>query len=176
MWQAGLIARPRFLQHERSAAALEGQAADTLANIAKLRQAIAEQRQQMAQLDNDRMSDMIKDLRDTQAKLLEVIPRLMNAQAVLSRVQIRSPYAGRVVALNVFSVGGVIARGDKILDVVPDQDSLVVEAQVGVDDISDVAHRVPVHRRPAGDVVQSGVPAEVIDAVKSSALPPRPPH
>ena len=134
----GLIARPRFLQLERAAAGLEGQAADTLANIAKLRQAIAEQVQQTAQLDNDRMADITKDLRDTQAKLLEVIPRLMNAQAVLGRMDIRSPYTGRVVALNVFSVGGVIAKGEKILDVVPDQDSLVVEAQIGVDDISDV--------------------------------------
>ena len=94
--------------------------------------------QQTAQLDNDRMSDITKDLRDTQAKLLEVIPRLMNAQAVLGRMDIRSPYTGRVVALTVFSIGGVIAKGEKILDVVPDQDSLVIEAQVAVDDISDV--------------------------------------
>jgi HlyD family type I secretion membrane fusion protein len=62
----------------------------------------------------------------------------MNAKAVLGRMDIRSPYTGRVVALNVFSVGGVIQRGDKILDVVPDQDSLTVEAQVAVEDISDV--------------------------------------
>jgi HlyD family type I secretion membrane fusion protein len=53
-------------------------------------------------------------------------------------MEIRSPYAGRVVALNVFSVGGVIQRGDKILDIVPDQDLLTVEAQVAVEDISDV--------------------------------------
>ena len=110
----------------------------TLANIAKARQAIAEQTQQMAQLDNDRMTEVTKDLRDTQAKLLEVIPRLINAKAVLGRMEIRSPYAGEVVGLNVFSVGGVINRGDKILDVVPDQDSLIVEAQIAVDDISDV--------------------------------------
>jgi HlyD family type I secretion membrane fusion protein len=134
----GLIARPRYLQLERSLAALDGQEADTLANIAKLRQAIAEQSQQTAQLDNDRMTDITKDLRDIQAKLLETIPRLMNAQAVLNRIQVSSPYSGRVVALNVFSVGGVINRGEKILDVVPDQDALVVEAQIGVDDISDV--------------------------------------
>ena len=63
----GLIARPRFLQLERSAAGLEGQAADTLANIAKLRQAIAEQKQQIAQLDNDRMTEVTRDLRDTHA-------------------------------------------------------------------------------------------------------------
>lgn len=136
--ERGLIARPRILQLERTAYGLEGQIADTGANIAKTRQAIAEQEQQMAQLDNDRMTDITKDLRDTQAKLLEVIPKALNAKAVLGRMDIRAPYTGRVVGLSVFSVGGVIQRGDKILDIVPDQDSLTIEAQVAVEDISDV--------------------------------------
>jgi HlyD family type I secretion membrane fusion protein len=136
--ERGLIARPRILQLERTAFGLEGQIADAKANIAKARQAIAEQEQQIAQLDNDRMADITKDLRDTQAKMLEVIPKAMNAKAVLSRMDIRSPYAGRVVALTVFSVGGVIQRGEKILDIVPDQDSLTIEAQIAVEDISDI--------------------------------------
>src|SRR5262245_10198042 len=134
----GLIARPRYLQLERSGAALQGNAAETSANIAKARQAIAEQQQQMAQLDNDRMSDISKELRDTQARLLEVIARRANAQAVLGRIEIRSPYTGRVVGLSVFSVGGVINRGDKIMDVVPEEESLIVEAQIAVEDISEV--------------------------------------
>lgn len=161
----GLIARPRQLQLERSGAGLEGQAADTEANIAKARQAIAEQQQQIAQLDNDRASDVTKDLRDTQAKVLEVIPRLLNAKAVLGRMEIRSPYAGRVVALNVFSVGGVINRGDKILDIVPEQDSLVVEAQVGVDDIS-LVHpemRADVHLTAYKQRITPVVKGEVIE-------------
>ncbi|GEC58749.1 HlyD family type I secretion membrane fusion protein [Bradyrhizobium japonicum] len=136
--ERGLIARPRILQLERTAYGLEGQIADANASIAKARQAIAEQEQQIAQLDNDRMTDVTKDLRDTQAKLLEVIPKAMNAKAVLGRMEIRAPYTGRVVGLNVFSVGGVIQRGDKILDIVPDEDSLTIEAQVAVEDISDV--------------------------------------
>ena len=136
--EKGLISRPRYLQLERSGVGLEGQSADASANIAKARQAIAEQQQQMAQLVNDRMADVTKELRDTQAKVLEVIPRLMNARAVLTRMEIRSPYSGRVVGLNVFSVGGVIQRGEKILDVVPEKDGLVVETQVAVDDISEV--------------------------------------
>jgi HlyD family type I secretion membrane fusion protein len=136
--ERGLIARPRILQLERTAFGLEGQIADANANIAKARQAIAEQEQQIAQLDNDRMTDVTKDLRDTQAKMLEVIPKAMNAKAVLSRMEIRAPYAGRVVALTVFSVGGVIQRGEKILDIVPDQDLLTIEAQIAVEDISDI--------------------------------------
>ncbi|WMT72028.1 HlyD family type I secretion periplasmic adaptor subunit [Bradyrhizobium sp. Ash2021] len=136
--ERGLIARPRILQLERTAYGLEGQIADANANIAKARQAIAEQRQQIAQLDNDRMTDVTKDLRDTQAKMLEVIPKAVNAKAVLGRMEIRAPYAGRVVALTAFSVGGVIQRGDKILDIVPDQDLLTIEAQIAVEDISDI--------------------------------------
>jgi HlyD family type I secretion membrane fusion protein len=136
--ERGLIARPRILQLERTSYALEGQIADTSANIAKARQAIAEQEQQIAQLDNDRMTEVTKDLRDTQARLLEVIPKTLNAKAVLGRMEIRAPYSGRVVGLNVFSMGGVIQRGDKILDIVPDEDLLTIEAQVAVDDISDV--------------------------------------
>jgi HlyD family type I secretion membrane fusion protein len=134
----GLVSRPRYLQLERSGFALQGQLADTVANVAKFRQAIAEQMQQKAQLENDQMSDIAKDLRDTQAKLLEVIPRRTNAQAILGRIDIRSPYTGRVVELKVFSVGGVINRGDKILDIVPDENSLIIEAQIAVEDISEV--------------------------------------
>ncbi|MDA9410578.1 secretion protein HylD [Bradyrhizobium sp. CCBAU 45384] len=136
--ERGLIARPRILQLERTTYGLEGQIADTNANIAKARQAIAEQEQQISQLDNDRMTEVTKDLRDTQAKLLEVIPKALSAKAILGRMEIRAPYTGRVVGLNVFSVGGVIQRGEKILDIVPDEDSLTIEAQIAVEDISDV--------------------------------------
>lgn len=133
-----LIAKPRYLQLERSGTQFEGLLAETEAAIARARQAIAEQNQQIAQLENDRMTEVTRELRDTQAKLLEVLPRLGNARAVLSRMEIRSPYAGRVVGLNVFSVGGVIGRGEKILDIVPSEDALIIEAQIAVDDIAEV--------------------------------------
>jgi HlyD family type I secretion membrane fusion protein len=136
--EKGLLPRPRLLQLQRNAFQLDGQIAEGRANIAKFRQAIAEQRQQMAQLDNDHMTEVTKDLRDTQAKLLEVIPKMISSQAILGRMEIHSPYSGQVVALNVFSVGGVINRGDKILDIVPDQEALTIEAQVAVEEISEV--------------------------------------
>src|SRR4029450_12127706 len=93
--EKGLLPRPRLLQLERSAFSLEGQIADAEASIAKFKQAVAEQHLQIAQLDNDRMADITKELRDTQARLLEVIPKRVNAEAVLGRMEVRSPYAGR---------------------------------------------------------------------------------
>src|SRR3984893_17160772 len=136
--QKGLVTRPRILQLERAAFGLDGQIADTTANIAKNRQAIAEQSQQIAQLDNDRMTEITKELRDTQAKLLDLLPKLTNARAVLDRMGIRAPYSGTVAALNVVSVGGVIQRGETILAIVPESDLLTVDAQIAVDDISEV--------------------------------------
>lgn len=133
-----LLPRPRLLQLQRQLSQLEGQLADGNAGIARSRQAIAEQELQIAQLGNDRMAEVTKDLRDTQARLVEVMPKRTSAESVLRRMEIRSPYAGRVVGLSVFSIGGVIQRGDKIMDIVPDADSLTIEAQVAVEDISDI--------------------------------------
>jgi HlyD family type I secretion membrane fusion protein len=160
----GLIARPRVLQLERTGSGLEGQIGETTSSIAKARQAIAEMMQQDLQLEHDRMTEVTRDLRDTQAKIVEVIPRLMNATAVLGRMEIRSPYAGQVVGLSIFSVGGVIARGEKIMDVVPDRDSLIVEAQVAVEDISDLQPkmRAEVHLTAYKQRINPVVQGEVI--------------
>ena len=133
-----LLPKPRLLQLQRTAYGLDGQIADAQANVAKFKQAIGEQQLQIAQLQNDRMAEVTKDLREIQAKLAEVLPKRTNAEATLARMEIRSPYAGRVVGLSVFSIGGVIQRGEKILDIVPEDDDLTVEVQVAVEDISEV--------------------------------------
>jgi HlyD family type I secretion membrane fusion protein len=136
--EQGLIAQTRRTQLQRTGFGLDGQIAETTADMARAHQSIAEQQQQIAQVENQHMTDVSKDLQDAQAKLLDVIPRLGDAKAVLDRTNIRSPYTGRVVGLNVFGVGSVIAKGEKILDIVPEDGGLTVEARIAVDDISDV--------------------------------------
>lgn len=150
----GLVTKPRVLQLDRSASGIEAQIADIQGQIARARQGIAEQRQQGMQLGTEQRAEIATELRDTQAKLLEVVPRLTNAQAVLGRTIVRSPYAGTVVGLSVFSVGGVIGRGERIMDVVPESETLVVEARVKVEEISDVhpdmeadVHLIPFKQR-----------------------------
>ncbi len=70
-----LLPRQRLLQLERTSFGLEGQAAEAKANIAKFRQAIAEQDLQITQLSNDRTAEVTKDLRDVHARLVEVLPK-----------------------------------------------------------------------------------------------------
>ena len=74
-------------------------------------------------------------------RLAEITPKLSNARAVHERTLVRAPYAGRVVDLNVFAVGAVIGRGEKLMDIVPRTSHSVVEAKIAVEDITEVAPR-----------------------------------
>ena len=134
----GLVTKPRILQLDRTMSGLQGQIAASQASTAAALQSMGEYSQQIAQVRKMRTADITKELSETQSRLLDVLPRLHNAKVTLARSEIRSPYAGEVVGLGVFSVGAVIGRGEKILDVVPDQTALVVEARVRVEDISDL--------------------------------------
>ncbi len=136
----GLTQRPRVLELERTASGLRGQLGDLIGTIAKVRQAIGEIEMQIIQARNVWTTEVAKDLHEAEAKLADVTPRLQAARDVLDRTKIRSPYAGYVVDLSVFSVGGVIQRGDKVMDIVPSQNGLVTEANINVDDIHDI-HR-----------------------------------
>jgi epimerase transport system membrane fusion protein len=136
----GLTQRSRVLELERTASGLRGQLGDLIGTIAKVRQAIGEIEMQIIQARNLWTTEVAKDLHEVESKLAEVTPRLQAARDVLDRTKIRSPYDGYVVDLSIFSVGGVIQRGDKVMDIVPSQNGLVTEANINVDDIHDI-HR-----------------------------------
>ena len=138
LFKKGYVQRQRLLELERSASALEGQAAEFSANVMRARQLIEELNLQIAQIQTDRASQVDSDLRDVQVHVLETVPRLQAARDTLERTQIRAPYSGYVVGLTAYSIGGVINRGDRIMDIVPDHNGLVVEARVNVDDIRDL--------------------------------------
>jgi HlyD family type I secretion membrane fusion protein len=134
----GLAQRPRVLELERTAAAIVGREGEIVGHIAKSRQEIGEIELRIVQLHNDRMTEIAKDLRDTQDKLLDLPPKLQAAEDVLYRSELRSPYSGYVVGLSMFSVGGVIGKGEKVMDIVPSRNELTVEANINVDDIYEV--------------------------------------
>jgi len=138
-----LITRDRMLSLDRAESGIRGQIAEIDAAIAKANQAAGEIADQIAQLGKDRAAQISSDLRDANAKLLDVEPRLRAARAALERTIVRAPYAGTVVGLDVFSVGAVIARGERILDIVPDATGLIVEAQISVGDIANLHPGMP---------------------------------
>jgi HlyD family type I secretion membrane fusion protein len=147
LFQKGYVPRQRMLELERSAADFQGQVGDTTANIARARQTIAEATLQITQVQNERAAQVATDLRDIQARLLEVAPKLQVAKDTLKRNEIQAPYSGYVVGLSVFSVGGVIGRGEKLMDIVPDNGAIAIDASVNVDDIDDLRTDIPAEIR-----------------------------
>jgi epimerase transport system membrane fusion protein len=134
----GLTTADRIRDLDRQASGLQADISDNAAAIASAEENIGENRQQITQLTNDRRAQVAGDLDTVQAKILDLGPSLDNARASLDRTIVRSPYGGTVVGLKVFSTGAVLAPGGAILDIVPDQTHLVIEARVNVADISDL--------------------------------------
>lgn len=71
-----------------------------------------------------------EDLRATDARLAELTPQLAGARERLEMTRIRAPTSGVVVGLTVHTVGGVVAPGARLMDIVPEGQDLIVEAQV----------------------------------------------
>jgi HlyD family secretion protein len=93
---------------------------------------------QALQLDKQHADDVATRLRDVEFQLNDAEPKLRAAQDALAREQVRAPASGQVVGLSVFTVGGVIAPGQKLMDIVPTNAGLVIEARVNPNDADDI--------------------------------------
>lgn len=140
LYEKGYARKPRVLQLERAVNEVEGQRSLHASQIARARQNINETRLRVADLENSARNDAVEELRRTQADLYDLAERLRASEDVLARSVVRAPLAGTVVGLKVHTVGGVIAPGQPLMDIVPANPRLIVEARVAPRDI-DVVHK-----------------------------------
>lgn len=136
--EKGYASTNRVRALERTAAGLSGQKAELAAGAARAQDQIAETRMQALSIDSDHAESVAKELRDAQYQLNEILPRYLGMKDKLAGASIKAPATGQVVGLSVFTVGGVVAPGAKIMDIVPDDAGLVIEAQIMPDDASDL--------------------------------------
>lgn len=133
----GFASMNRVRQLERAQADLQGQAAQMTSEYARAGEGIGETRMQSLSVSRDRLEQVENDLKDTQSKLSETLPKLVATREQLERSQVRAPATGQVVGLQVFTVGGVVAAGQKLMDIVPDGRELVIQAQLNPTDADD---------------------------------------
>jgi HlyD family type I secretion membrane fusion protein len=143
----GLERKSRLLALRRQAALLEGSRGEHIAEIARAQQAIGETRLQMLNLADRLAAEVAEELKEVQAELATIEEGLRAAEDVLRRREIRAPIAGAVMDLQFFTDGGVIAPGVPILDIVPESDRLIIEAQVSPLDIDSVEPGLPAQVR-----------------------------
>lgn len=134
----GYVPKTRVRSLQRDAAQLTGNFGEYNADIAKTEQQIGETRLQSSDLDRQRVADNSKDYRDAQMQLATAEPKLAAIREEIERATVRAPATGRVVGLSIFTVGGVVAPGQKLMDIVPEDAPLVIEAKVKPSDASDL--------------------------------------
>jgi HlyD family secretion protein len=135
LYDKHLVQISRLTTLERDAARLNGERAQYIASRAQAKGKITETELQIIQVDKDMVSEVSKDLRETNDKIGEFIERKVTAEDQLRRVDIRAPQDGMVLQSTVHTVGGVITAGDAIMMIVPQTDDLQVEAKVNPQDI-----------------------------------------
>jgi len=135
LYEQRLIQISRLTVLERDLARLSGERAQYIAARAQARGKITETELQIIQVDKDVVSEVSKDLRETNDKIGEFVERKVTAEDQLRRIDIRAPQDGVVLQSTVHTVGGVITAGDAIMMVVPKADDLSVEAKVNPQDI-----------------------------------------
>jgi HlyD family secretion protein len=135
LYEKHLVQISRLTVLERDAARLAGERAQYIASRAQAKGKITETELQIIQVDKDMVSEVSKDLRETNDKIGEFVERKVTAEDQLRRVDIRAPQDGMVLQSTVHTVGGVITAGDAIMMIVPQADDLQVEAKVNPQDI-----------------------------------------
>ncbi|HEU4550490.1 MAG TPA: HlyD family type I secretion periplasmic adaptor subunit [Rhizomicrobium sp.] len=126
------------LQHvlslKRQKSIMEGTRGEIIAKIAQTRLNIDENRMQIQNLRNERQNTVMDQLRAIQVRRLEIANKLRTAGDIYDRVTVKAPAAGRVVALSVHSRGTVVKPGQTLMEIVPDDDELEVEARLAPQD------------------------------------------
>jgi HlyD family secretion protein len=134
----GFVSASRIRAMERAEADLRGQEAAMTAEMAKAGEGMGETHMQALSVESSSQADIAQELRETQSRLSETLPKLVAAREQLQRNRIRSPATGQVVGLTVFTVGGVVSPGQTLMEVVPDNKALVVRAQISPGDADDL--------------------------------------
>lgn len=130
-----LVTVNRLNQIERTAVDLQGTVAAYNAQIAQARARIAEIRQSGLQLVQDARSQAGAELVDVQSRLNDSKIRSVTATDTLTRSLVRAPYDGVINKLAFATVGGIVPPLETIMEIVPDNDPLTVEAKVSPYDI-----------------------------------------
>jgi HlyD family secretion protein len=158
MLAKGLATRVHANELERAAAELRGQLSDLAGRLAETRQLIAQTELEILNAAQSRRADITKDRSTVQAQMADAAGRLRAARDILARRVVTAPEAGVVTDLKFFTPGSSIGAGQPVLDLVPADSSLLVEAMVAPTDIEHVrvgqavnirltaykAHQVPV--------------------------------
>ncbi|HJU10984.1 MAG TPA: HlyD family type I secretion periplasmic adaptor subunit [Candidatus Binataceae bacterium] len=144
--EQNLVQKTRVLALQREQARLRGVIGQSVADIAKAENDINEAHLQIDQLHKKFSEDVNSQILQVREKIAETREKTIVSEDVLQRTHIRAPVSGTIQNLHVATVGGVIGAAQPLAELIPDNENLVVDAQVSPSD---------------SDAIDSGMAAEV---------------
>ena len=140
----GLSGKQRLLELEREAADLEGDRAELKSQISATETEIARKELEIFQVGKSFRQIVVDELKKVQAGINDFRERLNAAEHLYSQTEVRAPVDGVVVGSGVHTIGGVIPPGGTLLELVPVNDKLIIEAKINPQDIDKVQAGLPV--------------------------------
>ncbi len=128
----GYVPRNQALQLEQGQAELNATLADLQASRIRIERSIAEMRLRKAQRTQDFLKEAGTQLADVRKEVQAGRERLDAVAGELGRVKIKSPVDGQVVGITLSSVGGIVSPGQRLMDVVPKEEGVILEAKLPV--------------------------------------------
>ncbi|MDE0678658.1 MAG: HlyD family type I secretion periplasmic adaptor subunit [Gammaproteobacteria bacterium] len=125
-----LVSEDQLTQRRLNLAQTRGQVGQIIAEIAEAQLSIGETQQRIIQLQNDYRTDLSTDLTEAQNLYFETGDRLFAVRDQVARTRIVAPLEGKVINMQVHTVGGVVPPAQPIMNIVPEDDKLIVEAKV----------------------------------------------
>ncbi len=130
-----LVRRTEILALRRAEAGLSGELASLQARAADARERVSRAEQQIAHLKSAALQKSLEELRATETELDDVNEQLRAARDVMDRIEIRAPVTGIVVRLLHNTKGGVVAAGAVVLELLPIEDELIIEARLNPNEV-----------------------------------------
>jgi protease secretion system membrane fusion protein len=126
----GYVPRNRQLELERMSADIQASIAELTGNAIRAERTIAELTQRIQSRNAEYRKDVESQLADIAREVQADAKKYLAEKASLQRTELRSPTSGQVVGLMVQTIGAVIQPGEKLMDVVPDKQRLLLETKV----------------------------------------------
>ena len=140
----GYIPRSRLLDLQRTFAQVSGSISEDIGNIGRATRQIAELKLRMTQRRQEYQKEVRTQLSDVRKEAEALQSRLAAQSYDTKNVELRSPVDGIVVGSSVFTRGGVVAPGAKIMEIVPTADAMAVDGQLPVNLVDKVHAGLPV--------------------------------
>ncbi|SHE85058.1 membrane fusion protein, protease secretion system [Lampropedia hyalina DSM 16112] len=135
LFDQGYVPRSRIFELERAVADIHARRSDDQAQLGRIQSALSEARLQKLQREQTYDKEIETELANTQRDIAGLEQRAIALRDELDRVEIRTPVSGTVLGLQIHTAGGIVRPGEDILDVVPDNEPLIVEARIPVQSI-----------------------------------------